>query len=97
MSKRKSLMIDEGRLEEAFWEFDYNRKISGAERDAFKQKARGLLQYHLHPLYALLARAEIYLVAYTTQHEPPGGMEQAHLIKKEMMEVLEDYRRSTNQ
>jgi hypothetical protein len=86
--------IDEKRLEEAFWDFDRERTITGAERDAFKHKARALLRAHLRPLCTLLDRAAVYLVAYTTHHTPPGDMERARHLKKEILEVLEEYRRS---
>ena len=87
------MQIDEEQLEEAFWDFDHERTITGAERDAFKHKARGLLRFHLRPLCALLDRASVYLVAYATGQTPPGDMERARYLHREILEVLEEYRR----
>lgn len=86
-------MIDEEGLEKAYWEFIDERARTGAERDAFKHKVRVFLRNHQRRLCALLDRSEIYLVAYTTNHEPPGGLERARAFRREMMQALEDYRR----
>ena len=39
--------LDENKIEEAFWEFDARRKVSGDERGAFKEQMRGFARYQL--------------------------------------------------
>ena len=84
--------IDEDALEEAYWLFDEERRRTGAERDAFKHKVRTLIRTHLFPLMEALESAEVYLVAVTTDHTPPGGKERAYQVKRKIGELLAAYR-----
>lgn len=85
-------LLDEETLEAAFWAFDEVRRRTGAERDAFKQQVRRLLVGHLTAYCRLLEDCEIYLVATTTQHAPPGGMERARRVKQDVHTRLAAYR-----
>jgi hypothetical protein len=86
-------MIDEDALEAAFWSFDDERTRTGAERDAFKHKVRALLRAHMSPLLAALEETDLYVTAYRTSHEPPGGWERAIRVGKRNLGLLEDSRR----
>lgn len=44
----KDLHFDEDLLEQLYWEFDTERKRSGAERDVFKGKMRYFATYTLY-------------------------------------------------
>lgn len=86
-------LLDEDVIEGAFWHFDAERKRTGAERDAFKHQLRLVVRAHMGTVLKALERANISLTAYTTQHEPPGGLDRARIVKQDILRLLtEDWR-----
>jgi hypothetical protein len=77
-------LIDEEVIEAAFWHFDAERKRTGAERDAFKHHLRSVVQAHIASVCRLMEETTLYLTAYTTGFDPPGGMERARQIKRKV-------------
>ena len=86
--------LDEEIIEAAFWHFDAERTRTGAERDAFKHQLREVVRAHLLSLLRTLEDTELYLAAYTTGFEPPGGMTRAHALKRRLTDLLTSYRRT---
>lgn len=87
-------MLDEDAIEHAFWDVVAERARTGAERDAFKHAVRALLWKHLQPLYQGLETSMLYLTAYKTGFEPPGGFARAHRIAKDLDMLLEPFLRT---
>jgi hypothetical protein len=86
-------MSEETALEAAFWAFDDERTRTGAEREAFTHQVRALLRAQMSTLLAALEETDLYVTAYRTRHEPPGGWERAARVGRRNLVLLEDYLR----
>src|SRR5262245_23999422 len=84
--------IDEEVIAAAFTHFEAERTRTGAERDAFTQQLRAVVRAHLLSLVRTLEQVEVYLTAYTTGFEPPGGQQRAQVLKRALTDVLAPFR-----
>lgn len=87
-------LLDEEVIEGAFWHFDAERKRTGAERDAFQHQIRSVVRAHMHSVLQALEETEIYLTAYTTGFDPPGGLPRARQLKRKLIDMLASYHRT---